>query len=71
VVLHGAVVHPGAIVGANAVVLDGTEVPTGALAVGAPATIKAGAAKAEAITHGRDVYVEKARAYRDGLRRIG
>ncbi len=71
VVLHGVVVHPGAIVAANAVLLNGTEVPPGALAVGAPATIKPGAAKAESITHGRDVYVEKARAYRDGLRRIG
>ena len=56
---------------ANAVLLNGTEVPPGALAVGAPATIKAGVARAESITHGRDVYVEKARAYRDGLRRIG
>ena len=69
--LHGVIVHPGAIVAANAVLLNGTEVPPGALAVGAPATIKAGVAKAESITHGRDVYVEKARAYRDGLRRIG
>jgi carbonic anhydrase/acetyltransferase-like protein (isoleucine patch superfamily) len=71
VVLHGVVVHPGAIVAANAVLLNDTQVPAGALAVGAPATIKAGLAKAESITHGRDVYVEKARAYRDGLRRIG
>jgi carbonic anhydrase/acetyltransferase-like protein (isoleucine patch superfamily) len=71
VVLHGVVVHPGAIVGANAVLLDGTEVPPGALAVGAPARIKPGVAKAESIMHGREVYVEKARVYRDGLRRIG
>jgi carbonic anhydrase/acetyltransferase-like protein (isoleucine patch superfamily) len=71
VVLHGVVVHPGAIVGANAVLLDGTEVPPGALAVGAPARIKLGVAKADSIMHGREVYVEKARVYRDGLRRIG
>ena len=69
--LEGCTIGPGALVGTGAVVLNGTEVPPGALAVGAPATIKAGGAKADAITHGRDVYVEKARAYRDGLRRIG
>jgi hypothetical protein len=53
------------------VLLDGTEVPPGALAVGAPARIKLGVAKADSIMHGREVYVEKARVYRDGLRRIG
>jgi carbonic anhydrase/acetyltransferase-like protein (isoleucine patch superfamily) len=71
IVLHGVVVHTGAIVAANAVVLDGTDVPPGALAVGTPATIKPGRARPDEITHGRDVYVEKGRQYREHLRRIG
>ena len=70
VVLHGVVVRTGAVVAANAVLLDGTEVPAGALAVGAPATIKPGRARPEAIAHGRDVYVARARTYKEGLRRI-
>ena len=40
VVLHRAVISTGAIVAANAVVLNDTFVPPGALAVGAPASIK-------------------------------
>ncbi len=61
----------GAVVAANSVLLDGTEVPSGALAVGAPAVIKAGRARPESIAHGRDVYVARARAYREELRRVG
>lgn len=70
VVLHGVVVRSGAMVAANSVLLDGTEVPAGALAAGAPAVIKPGRARAEAIAHGRDVYVARARSYRELLRRV-
>ena len=69
--LHGVVVRTGAIVAANAVLLDGTEVPAGALAVGTPATVKPGRARPEEIARGREVYVAKGREYREGLRRIG
>ena len=45
IVLHRAVIGTGAIVAANAVVLNDTNVPAGALAVGAPASIKEGRAR--------------------------
>ena len=40
IVLHRVIVRTGAIVAANAVVLNDTEVPTGAVAVGTPAAMK-------------------------------
>lgn len=70
IVLHRVVVGSGAIVAANAVVLNDTVVPPGALAVGTPATIKPGRARSEDIVRGSRIYVEKARRFRDELRRI-
>ncbi len=63
-VLHRAVIHSGAIVAANAVVLADTDVPSGALAVGTPATIKPGKARMEDIRIGRDAYVQRIEEYR-------
>ena len=70
IVLHRAVVHTGAIVAANAVVLDDTEVPSGAIAVGTPATIKPSRARPESIANGVAEYVARAERYRASLRRI-
>ena len=70
VVLHRAGPHHGAIVAANAVVLNDTIVPPGALAVGTPATIKPGRARSEDIVRGSRIYVEKGRRFREELRRI-
>jgi carbonic anhydrase/acetyltransferase-like protein (isoleucine patch superfamily) len=70
VVLHRAIIRTGATVGASAVVTNGTEVPSGALAIGVPATIKLGASSADAIRLGAEVYVENAKRYRTGLRRL-
>jgi carbonic anhydrase/acetyltransferase-like protein (isoleucine patch superfamily) len=70
IVLHRAVVRSGAVVGANAVVLNDTEVPAGSLAVGTPATIRPGAARAGDITHAVDMYLGKIGRYRGELRRI-
>lgn len=70
IVLHRVVVHTGAVVGANSVVLYGTDVPSGALAVGAPAIIKPGRARAADIAQGVESYLSKAARYRDTLRRI-
>ena len=50
-VLHRCVVGTGAIVAANAVVLNDVVVPPGALAVGTPATIKPDRARADEIAH--------------------
>ncbi len=70
VVLHRVVVNSYAIVAANAVVLNDTIVPSGALAVGTPATIKEGRARREDIERGVATYVERAERFRAMLRRI-
>jgi len=70
IVLHRVVVGTGAIVAANSVVLNDVQVPPGALAVGAPATIKLGRARQDGIIHGAKGYVERSRRFRDTLRRI-
>lgn len=69
-VLHRAIIRTGAIVAANSVVLDDTEVPSGALAVGSPATIKPDRAKVEMIRMAAESYVGRQATYRSDLRRI-
>ena len=51
-------------------VLNGLEVPAGALAVGAPAVIKEGRAKMDVVAMGVQSYVHKTARYRAELRRI-
>ena len=70
IVLHRVIVRTGAVVAANAVVLNDSEVPAGALAVGAPATIKPGKARQTTSTTSAQSYVERAARFRDQLRRI-
>lgn len=70
IVLHRVVVRTGGIVGANAVVLYDTEVPSGAIAVGIPATIKLDKARASDIREGAQSYLHKAERYKQSLRRI-
>ena len=70
IVLHRSVVGTGAIVAANAVVLYDVDVPPGALAVGAPATIKPDRARMEEITNSVEKYVARAHRYRRQLRRV-
>jgi carbonic anhydrase/acetyltransferase-like protein (isoleucine patch superfamily) len=69
-VLHRCVIHTGSIVAANAVVLNDTDVPSGAIAVGTPATIKLGRARREDIDSGSQEYVRRAAQYRAELRRL-
>lgn len=69
-VLHRSVVHTGAIVAANSVVLYDVDIPSGALAVGSPAAIKEGRARREDIVLGAQAYVERARTYPTALRRL-
>ena len=52
---------------ANAVLLDGTDVPAAAAPSARLATID----RPEEIERGRQVYVAKGHEYREGLRRIG
>jgi carbonic anhydrase/acetyltransferase-like protein (isoleucine patch superfamily) len=68
VVLHRAIIRTGATVGASALVTNGTEVPSGALAVGVPAIIKPGRSSTAGIRVGAEHYVENAKRYRKELR---
>lgn len=70
IVLHRSVIGTGAVVAANAVVLYDVDVPPGALAVGAPATIKPDRARLDDILRGVETYVARGRRYRQTLRRI-
>ena len=70
IVLQRAVVHSGAIVAANAAVLDDMVVPAGALAVGTPAKMKLGLARAEVIEAGPNHYVARVPEYKAQMRRI-
>jgi carbonic anhydrase/acetyltransferase-like protein (isoleucine patch superfamily) len=70
VVLHHAVIGAGATVGANAVVPNRMEVPPGALAVGVPATIRAGQSNLALIQMSAAEYVSNGRRYRKHLVRI-
>ena len=69
-VLHRCVIRTGSTVAANAVVLNDTEVPSGAIAVGTPATIKEGRARPEDIALASQEYVRRAATYRTELRRL-
>jgi carbonic anhydrase/acetyltransferase-like protein (isoleucine patch superfamily) len=70
VVLHRAVIRTGALVGSNAVVPAGMEVPSGAMALGVPAKLREGTVKPEMISQPMRTYVERIAVYRDGLRRL-
>ncbi len=70
IVLHEAVVRTGALVGSNAVVTNGMEVPSGAMALGVPAKIRENAVDPMHIAGAMWSYLERARHYRSGLRRI-
>jgi carbonic anhydrase/acetyltransferase-like protein (isoleucine patch superfamily) len=71
IVLNGAVVESEALVGAGALVSGSMVVPTRAMALGVPATIKPDSVRPEAqIAPGVHVYVERGRTYRAQLRRL-
>lgn len=70
VVLHRAIVRTCALVGANAVVPNNMEVPTGAMALGIPATIRHDAVKPGFVEMAAQLYVWNAARYRNELRRL-
>ncbi|MEO7429881.1 MAG: gamma carbonic anhydrase family protein [Acidimicrobiales bacterium] len=71
VVLNGAVVEAEALVAAGALVSGSMVVPSRAMALGVPATIKPDAVRPEVqIVPGMHVYIERGRTYRALLRRI-
>ncbi|MEY4373108.1 MAG: hypothetical protein RL219_1877 [Actinomycetota bacterium] len=70
IVLHRVRVGTGAVVAANCVLLNDTEVPAGALAVGTPAVIKEGRARLSDIRDGVQSYLRKNGRYQSELRRL-
>ena len=71
IVLNGAVVEARALVGAGALVPGSMTVPTGAMALGVPATLKLDSVNAERhIAPGVWMYRERAKTYRALLRRL-
>ncbi len=71
VVLHRARVHTQALVGAGAVLPNGFDVPSRAIAVGVPARLRLDAVSIEDIERSVRRYVDHAHAYRAGLRVVG
>ena len=70
VVLHHATIGSWAIVGANAVVPNRTQVPPDAMALGVPVTIREGASNRGLISHSAEQYVLNARLFKDQLVRL-
>jgi carbonic anhydrase/acetyltransferase-like protein (isoleucine patch superfamily) len=70
VVLHHAVVRTGATVGANAVVPNRMEVPTGALALGVPAVIRPSGSDPNIIRLAAAEYISNGKRYREALVRL-
>jgi carbonic anhydrase/acetyltransferase-like protein (isoleucine patch superfamily) len=70
IVLHEVEVEPWSIVAANSVVLNGTRVPSGGVAMGSPAVVREDKARRELITGGVSAYVARAERYRRELRRL-
>jgi carbonic anhydrase/acetyltransferase-like protein (isoleucine patch superfamily) len=70
IVLHRAVVRSGSLVGAAALVPNGMEVPTGAMALGVPAQLREGRVTPEMISGPAQEYLRNWKRYREGLRRL-
>jgi carbonic anhydrase/acetyltransferase-like protein (isoleucine patch superfamily) len=71
VVLHRAVVRSHSLVGSNAVVPNGFEVPTGAMALGVPATLREGVVQPGQFEETVQIYVDRGERYRATLRQMG
>jgi carbonic anhydrase/acetyltransferase-like protein (isoleucine patch superfamily) len=70
IVLHRAIVRTNALVGAAALVPNGMEVPSGAMALGVPAKLRLDSVTPDMILENAANYVRNAREYRSQLRTI-
>ncbi len=70
IVLHRVRVGTRAVVAANSTLLNGLEVPSGAMAVGTPAVVKEGRARADSTMYGVISYRDRAVRFRNDLRRL-
>ena len=73
IVLNGAKIGKNCLVGAGALVTEGKEFPDGSLIVGAPAKVirELTPAQIEGLKRNAAHYVENARRYQKGLKRLG
>jgi carbonic anhydrase/acetyltransferase-like protein (isoleucine patch superfamily) len=70
IVLHQVVVHSGATVGAGAVVRNGTDVPTNAMALGVPATLRLDSCTEDVAVASAALYAENGRRYKAELKKL-
>lgn len=70
VILHRVIVRRWSLVGAGAMVPNGTEVPSYAMALGVPARIKLDRVKPGDFDHSVNTYVHNAHWYKEDLRRL-
>jgi carbonic anhydrase/acetyltransferase-like protein (isoleucine patch superfamily) len=70
IVLHQVVVHSGATVGAGAVVRNGFDVPTNAMALGVPASLRLDSCNAEVAIASAARYAQNGRRYKAELKKL-
>jgi carbonic anhydrase/acetyltransferase-like protein (isoleucine patch superfamily) len=70
VVVRGAVIRSGSLVGANALVPGGMEVPTAAMALGVPARLREDTVEPGQFDPAVASYIERGRRFREEQRRI-
>jgi carbonic anhydrase/acetyltransferase-like protein (isoleucine patch superfamily) len=70
IVLHEVVVHSGATVGAGAVVRNRTDVPTNAMALGVPATIRLDSCTEDVALASAALYAQNGRRYKAELKKL-
>jgi carbonic anhydrase/acetyltransferase-like protein (isoleucine patch superfamily) len=72
IVLNRAVIGRNCLIGAGALVTEDQQIPDNSLVLGAPARVKRplSAAEIERMQSGAESYVQRARRYRDALKRI-
>lgn len=71
IALHDVTARTGSVIGAGAVLPDGLEVPTGAMALGVPAKIRLDAVTRDFVSGGVELYVNNGTRYRAELRVVG
>lgn len=73
IILNGARIGKNCLIGAGALISEGKEIPDGSLVVGRPGKIIRTLSEDDIamIRHGNQHYQERAREYRDQLKRIG
>lgn len=70
VVLHAAIIRTGSLVGAQALIPNGMEVPSRAMALGVPAKLRLDALDPSLLEFSADIYVRNAHWYNADLKRL-